>query len=63
MQAVGFVEFSTTAGCHILDFSEAAVDSITLVLHLSSIESIAGHQAVGLAVQILQTILQAEKIR
>lgn len=58
MQAVGFVEFSATAACHVLDFGKAAVDSIALVLHLRGVESVAGHQAVGLAVQILQAILQ-----
>lgn len=58
MQAMGLIKFSPTAGGHALDLGEAAIDSITLVLHLRGVEGIAGHQAVSLAVQILQTILQ-----
>lgn len=58
MQAMGLIEFSAAAGCHALDLGEAAVDGITLVLHLRGVKGVAGHQAVSLAVQILQTILQ-----
>lgn len=58
MQAVGLVEFGAAASCHALDLGEAAVDGVALVLHLRGVEGVAGHQAVGLAVQILQTILQ-----
>lgn len=58
MQAVRLVEFSTATSSHALDLGEAAVDSIALVLHLRGVEGVAGHQAVSLAVQILQTILQ-----
>lgn len=60
MQAVGLVEFSSTACCHALDLGEAAVDGITLVLDLRGVEGIAGHQAVSLAIEVLQTILQEE---
>lgn len=57
MQAVGLVEFGAASCCHALDLGEAAVDGVTLVLHLCGVEGVAGHQAVSLAVQILQTVL------
>lgn len=57
MQAVGLVEFSTATSSHALDLGEAAIDSIALFLHLGGVEGIAGHQAVSLAIQVLQTIL------
>lgn len=50
MQAVGLVEFSPTAHSHTLDLGEAAIDSVALVLYLRGVESIAGHQAVSLAI-------------
>lgn len=54
---MGLIEFSPAACSHALDLSEAAVDSVALVFYLRGVESIAGHQAVSLAIQILQTIL------
>lgn len=61
VQAVGLVQFGPAACSHALDLSEAAVDGVTFVLHLRGVEGVAGHQAVGLAVQILQTILRERR--
>lgn len=58
MQAVGLVELGAATGGHALDLREAAVDSVTLFLHLRGVEGVAGHQAVSLAIQVLQAILQ-----
>ena len=58
MQAVGFVELRSPACCHALDLGKAAVDSVALVLHLCRVEGVAGHQAVSLAIEILQAILE-----
>lgn len=57
VQAVGLVELSATTGGHALDLSEAAVDGVTFLLHLRGVEGVAGHQAVSLAIQVLQAIL------
>lgn len=51
------VQLGTAPGSHALDFDEASINGITLVLDLGSVEGIAGHQAVSLAIKILQTIL------
>lgn len=61
VQTVRLVEFGAAAGGHALDLAEAAVDSVALVLHLGGVEGVAGHQAVSLAIQILQTILWRRK--
>lgn len=57
VQAVGLVELGATRCGHALDALEAAVDGLTLVLHLGGVEGTAGHQAVSLAVQVLQAVL------
>lgn len=57
MQAVGLVQPGSPGGRHALDLLETAVDGVPLVLHLGGVEGTAGHQAVCLAVQVLQAIL------
>lgn len=57
MQAMGLVQLGSPRGRHALDLLETTVDGVALVLHLGGVEGTAGHQAVGLAVQVLQAIL------
>ena len=63
MQAVRLVEPGAPAGRHAHDLGEAAVAGVALVLHLRCVEGLAGHQAVGLAVQILQSVLVSRDVR
>lgn len=58
MQAVGLGQLCTAGSCHALNPLKAPIDGLAFILYLGSIESAAGHQAVGLTVQILQTILE-----
>ena len=57
VQAVGLVELGAPARRHALDLGEAAVDGVPLVLHHRGVEGDAAHQAVRLAVQVLQPVL------
>lgn len=57
VQAVGLAEPGAAAPRQALDPGETPVDGVTLLLHLRGVEGVAGHQAVGLAVQVLQTVL------
>lgn len=57
VQTMRLIQLGTAPSGHALDFDEASVDSVTLVLDLGGVEGIAGHQAVSLAIKILQTIL------
>ena len=57
VQAVGLVELGAPARRHALDLGEAAVDGVALVLHHRGVEGDAAHQAVRLAVQVLQPVL------
>ena len=57
VQAVGLVELGAPARRHALDLGEAAVDGVPLVLHHRGVEGDAAHQAVCLAVQVLQPVL------
>lgn len=57
MQAVGLIQPSSPRGGHALDLLETAVDGVPLVLHLGGVEGAAGHQAVRLAVEVLQAVL------
>lgn len=61
MQAMGLVQFGTAGGCHAFDPLETPIDSVTLVLYLGGVESTAGHQAVGLAVQVFQAVLEKQR--
>lgn len=54
---MGFIQLGSPGGCHALDLLETTVDCVPLVLHLGGVKSTAGHQTVGLAVQVLQTVL------
>lgn len=57
VQAVGLAQPGAAAPRQALDLGEAPVDGVALLLHLRGVEGVAGHQAVGLAVQVLQTVL------
>lgn len=57
MQAMGFIQLGSPGGRHALDLLEAPVDGVPLVFYLGGVEGTAGHQAVCLAVQVLQAIL------
>lgn len=57
VQAMGFIQLGSPGGCHALDLLETTVDGVPLVLYLGGVEGTAGHQAVCLAVQVLQAIL------
>lgn len=61
MQAVRLVQLGAAGGCHVLDSLETSVDGIALVLHLGGVKSTAGHQAIGLAVEVLQAVLERYK--
>lgn len=57
VQAVALVELGTAGAGHALDALEAPVDGLAFVLHLGRVKGTAGHQAVSLAVQVLQAVL------
>ena len=57
VQAVGLAQFRSSGGGHALDLLEASIDGVPLLFHLGGVEGTASHQAVSLAVQVLQTIL------
>lgn len=57
VQAMGFIQPGSPGGRHALDLLETTVDSVPLVFHSGGVEGTAGHQAVCLAVQVLQAIL------
>lgn len=57
VQAVGLAQPGAAARRQALDLGEAPVDGVALLLHLRGVECVAGHQTVGLAVQVLQTVL------
>lgn len=57
VQAMGFIQLGSPGGCHALDLLETTIDGVPLVLHLGGVKGTAGHQAVCLAVQVLQAIL------
>lgn len=57
MQAVGLIQPSSPGGSHALDLLETAIDGVPLILHLGGVEGAAGHQAVRLAVEVLQAVL------
>ena len=57
VQAVGLAQLCSSGGCHVLDLLEATIDGVPFLFHLGGVEGTAGHQTVGLAVQVLQTIL------
>lgn len=62
VQAMGLAQFCSSGGCHALDLLKASIDGVPLLFHLGGVEGTASHQAVSLAVQVLQTILgQAQK--
>lgn len=61
MQAVRLVQLGSASSSHALDFSEASINGIALIFDLRGVESIAGHQAVSLAIEVLQTILEQRK--
>ena len=54
---MGLIQPGSPGGSHALDLLETAVDGVPLVLHLGGVKGAAGHQAVRLAVQVLQAIL------
>lgn len=60
MQAVRLVQLGSASSSHALDFSKASVHGVTLVFDLRGVEGVAGHQAVSLAVEVLQTILKQQ---
>lgn len=59
MQAVGLIQLCTASSCHALDPLEALINSVSLLLYLGGVKSTAGHQAVSLAIQVLQAILES----
>lgn len=61
VQAVALVELGAAGAGHALDALEAPVDGLAFVLHLGRVKGTAGHQAVSLAVQVLQAVLNTRE--
>lgn len=58
VQAVRLVQLGSASSSHALDFSKSSVNGITLIFNLRGVKGVAGHQAVSLAIEVLQTILE-----
>lgn len=54
------IQLGSASSSHALDFSESSIHGIAFIFDLSGVESIAGHQAVSLAIEVLQTILEQQ---